>query len=91
MDWFNSFTEKASSAWDEVTETGSEYISGAWEDKKENFLNPTETKKQTVAALPNAQASNEVGQGDVSKASSINWQAAGVVVGLLGVLIALRK
>jgi hypothetical protein len=90
VDWFNSFTDKASSAWDEITETGSEYVTGAWEEKKENFLSPKETRQQTVAALPNAQASNQVGQG-VGSAKGINWQAAGVVVGVLGILITLRK
>lgn len=86
MDWFDDLVDKAGDAWDDVKETGSEYVSGMWEEKKEGFLSSGETKKETVAAIPNAQPKSEAGTGSVTKKSGINWQAAGVVVGALGLL-----
>ena len=90
MDWFDDLVDSASSAWDEVKETGQQYVTGIWDDKKESFLNPEETAQQTVAALPNAAPSSEAGTGAQNK-TGFNWQAAGVIVGVAGILLKVMK
>lgn len=87
MDWFGELVESAESAWDSVTETGSQYVSSTWSD----WLNPSEndTRQDTVAALPGAQDADKQGQG--TSGSGINWTAIGVGVSIVGVLLTLAR
>ena len=91
MDWFDDLTNKVSNAWSDVVDTGSQYVSGTWETKKEQFLSGEETSQENVAAIPNAQPSTETGTGTASTGSGFNWQAAGVLVGVAGILIKVLK
>lgn len=86
MDWFDDLKKQAGGLWDDVKENGSEYVTGLWEDKKEKPKSTQQVQKENRAALPNAAPVSEAGSGKAKAAGGMNWQAAGVVVGALGIL-----
>jgi len=96
MDWFSGIVDSAESAWDSVTEAGTEYVSGAWDGLKNEYLNPDQTSRENVAALPGAQDSSQIGQGQTATKppatpGGINWTAVGVGVSVIGLLITLGR
>jgi hypothetical protein len=96
MDWFDQLTSKAESAWNEVTDTAEDYVAGRWESAREQMMSNGQVQQQNTAAIPGAQDSTQSGQGvtaseGAGQSKPFNWQAAGVIVGLAGILMKVMK
>lgn len=90
MDWFDDLKKQATGKfgglWDSAKEDASEYIGGFWEDKKEKPKTTQQVVAENKAALPKAAPVEAAGSGEIKNGKPFNWQAAGVVVGALGLL-----
>lgn len=102
MSWFDSIGDKAGGLWDSATknagkywddamDTGGKLLDDIWEDKKEELLSDRSKAKAEVAAHPQATPNNTGKAIPIAGGIKMNWQAAGVVVGALGVLATVVK
>lgn len=81
MNWFDRVKGAGGGIFNDVVDTGTQYVQGQWENKKEVILRE-DPDKEVKAAVPNSQPSYEAGKGLASKGlrRPVNWQKAGVVI-----------